>query len=166
MEKLLFEDGERPERGPMRWAWNRFLGVVLAMSLVISVIWCEELIPAFGNEQTYWDIEGRAACADVVDVLASFPLYSSLSTGAPEFGDQRLWERVMGECPEDRRIDRHLVGRNVLAFRCDSLVNNSNTGTLNQYHLEVPPTHHHVESHRKLEESGASPRYLKIAHRP
>ena len=51
---------------------NRLYGALLAATLVVTVMYCEELMPYLGTEEGGI---GRASCSDIVDVAWLMPFY-------------------------------------------------------------------------------------------
>ena len=52
------------------WTRNRIFGIVLAFTLLVSVVWCEELMVMAGNETDM----GRRPCSDLLDVAERIPM--------------------------------------------------------------------------------------------
>ena len=52
---------------------NRIIGALLAAVLAITVIYCEELMKIFGqNELKHYE---GTPCSDILDVVSALPMY-------------------------------------------------------------------------------------------
>ena len=56
------------------WFRNRIFGLVLALTLLVSVVFCEELMAVAGNEGEL----GHKPCSDVLDVAERVPMLSGI----------------------------------------------------------------------------------------
>ncbi|GMH78243.1 hypothetical protein TrLO_g3436 [Triparma laevis f. longispina] len=64
------------------WFRNRIFGICLAVTLLVSVVWCEELMFIVGNEGDQKGFEGNRPCSDTLDVAERVPMLMGIGAFA------------------------------------------------------------------------------------